>query len=431
MNFLSKRIHKIEKSFTILLFIYAAALPISMSVTNIALAGILISLVLLFVAHKIHFHVPKSIFFLLLFFLWAAVTTMISDGKFDFSAFDSFSKIWNFSPYLLIPLGYKFFEKKEERILKFGTAAACGVVIFGAIQYYHTGLAHFFETEFKILFLVGDRRLHGFQSHPLHAAALYSIFSLMALSAALFYTTYPRGSIIEPHEQLFRSKIGRWWYAVSIICFLGVLLTVSRSYYLGVSAGIILLLSMKGFKHLVIGLALVALFVFVVSRPTPYIVTRISTINPSKTDEAGRQRIWIWKVAAKMIENNPVCGVGYKKWKENLTDYADYYYPLWTERDPAVWGHAHSSYLTVASETGLAGLLLLLLFWGFVVKEEIQGLLKIKKGSFSYALTAGSIGSILSLLVAGFFEHNLLTATPCLTLFFMIGIARASRQTRS
>ena len=97
--------------------------------------------------------------------------------------------------------------------------------------------------------------------------------------------------------------------------------------------------------------------------------------------------------------------------------------------DRHAYAHAHNSYLTVAAETGIIGLALFLFFWVWLLKEQFSIYLGTDKGTFSSALTCATIVSIFSLLLAAFFEHNLLTAINTLALFFLIGMSRVNYQT--
>lgn len=137
-------------------------------------------------------------------------------------------------------------------------------------------------------------------------------------------------------------------------------------------------------------------------------------------DDSTKERIVMWESALLMIRSHPVTGVGYKKWKDNISHYMSRF-----NEDLAAFAHAHNSYLTIASETGLVGLTIFLVFWFYLIKEQFTALRFTKRETFSYALNLGTISVLFSLMVAAFFEHNLLTAIVSLTLFFVIGLSRS------
>lgn len=405
----------IEKAFFIFLILYGLVLPISTAAVNLIVGFLLLLGLISFFKKKetVKRYLPRSICYLLLFFLWAAITDWSTRDRFFSISFSAFGKIWNFFPYLFIPLiGFKLTPEKTIRILKITTVTGIVVVILGTIQYL-TGIHYFFEGWFSSKALVIQQRFCGFQSHPLHSGGFYTILFLTVLSYALFYQT---------KENQFNFSERVFWYGSAIILGLGVFLTGSRSYYLAVISGVILLLVLRGWKFFLIGMFALTLFLFSVTTFFPYVKQRFTTISPQKMDESGKQRIYMWKSALLMIRDHPIMGVGYKKWKENLPNYF-HYFPEW-HVDDAVLAHSHNSYLTITSETGLLGLAIFLLFWFRLIKEQFMILFLVERKTVSYSLIAGTIVTIFSLMVAAVFEHNLLTAVIVLSLFFLIGLSR-------
>lgn len=92
-----------------------------------------------------------------------------------------------------------------------------------------------------------------------------------------------------------------------------------------------------------IGLAVLAL------APAEY-RDRISTIKDYKTEGSAASRIAAWKVAGRMIQDNPITGVGFRRFQTNYVDYE----PNPTEAMLAGEGTivAHNSYLQVWAECG-------------------------------------------------------------------------------
>ena len=127
-----------------------------------------------------------------------------------------------------------------------------------------------------------------------------------------------------------------------------------------------------------------------------------------------------------MIKDHPFAGVGYHGWRQNILNYSRNI-PGW-DLDPAAYAHAHSSYLTFAAETGIPGLLLFLAFWTLLILEQVCCLRSSPDDDAARPLVLATLASLGALLVAAFFEHNLLTATISLCLFFLIGLSRAPRE---
>ncbi len=379
------------------LLLYALSLPLSMSGTNIAL-GLLLGFTLWKVgAEKISTPVPCSIYVLLAFFLWAAFTECLAAGGFELLSLGSFSKVWNFFPIILIPLS-AVQNHSLKRIFAVLFSAASLVVLLGFLEY---------SFGFREM-LIHQGRFYGFQSHPLHSGGLYCLLSLSALGMCLFAENW--------------KSLKFFWGGSSLVLALGVALTFSRSYYLALALGFIFLLAFKGIKPLLIGVLLGALLVAGLSALNQNFRQRLSTISVAHTDESANIRTKLWKAAGLMIKDHPLVGVGYHGWRNHILLYSRNY-PGWF-MDQAAYAHAHNSYLTVAAETGIPGLLLFGGFWAFLIREQIGTLRSAVKEGVSYPLALSGLAGIFALLLAAFFEHNLLTATICLSLFFLIGLSR-------
>lgn len=96
--------------------------------------------------------------------------------------------------------------------------------------------------------------------------------------------------------------------------------------------------------------------------PTEYI-ERIKTIKDYETEGSAQGRIRAWGVAFRMIQDNPVMGVGYRRFKGNYLDYEPNPSAEQLEGEGAIV--AHNSYLQIWAECGTPAFLLymgLLLF---------------------------------------------------------------------
>ena len=384
---------------------YALALPLSMSATNIAL-GLALALTLLKIIRnrKNHhfFSIPLLPFsFLFLFFFWTSATLyFVHHLPLNFSVF---GKIWNLLPLCLLPAA-ALSANDVRQLLKISAATAAIVVILGGIQYAF-GIHYFWEIWTKDQF-IEQRRFIGFQSHPLHAAALYSVLCLGSFSLALDALNTKNDA---KNDEKFQ------WFFLAFILAVGVCLNASRSYYVGLLAGIFYLLFRKSWKALALGILVFGIFYGAIKHSSSYINERITTMVPSQTDESGRQRLFMWQAAKNIILDHPVCGIGYRQWKNYVLEYLQKI-PNWTLVDDAIFAHAHNSYLTVAAETGIVGLALFLLFWIALLRQFLKN---------RSALGQGAVAVILALMFAAVFEHNLMTATVCLSAFFLFGLAQS------
>jgi O-antigen ligase len=358
------------------------------------------------------FGLPKSFILLLIFFFWAMITMILNTETFQWSYCKTFFKVWNFLPYLLIPILSKKIQDQTHSILNTLIGTSVGVVLLGSFQYV-LGFPYFFEGWFGVDALVEKSRFRGFQSHPLHAGALYTLAFSLSFTKTLF-------SFDQPSKG--RTKI--FWVGLSLILASGVLLTGSRSYYLGMLAAFFMLLGFKGRKWFLTALSVSGIFLLTFATFVPYPQQRLKTLQTSKISTMDLNRVYMWKVARKMLQDHPLIGIGYKNWKYRLPHYF-HYFPEWKEIDSGVYGHAHNTYLTVAAETGGIGILLFLSFWVCLFYEEWQFLHTVPSRSFAHYLASNNMASILALMTAALFEHNLLTATVNLTLCFLLGLRRA------
>ncbi|MBI3012112.1 MAG: hypothetical protein HYY63_00625, partial [Elusimicrobia bacterium] len=158
-----------KKGLEFSLILFGLFLAISLTATNLALFLICVSTIILLFQKELRpkLELPFSIVFIGLFFFWASSTIWFSQGKVTLNSLKSFSKVWNFLPYLILPLAAGVVREKTENILRWTLFTAALVIGLGAIQYWWD-VHYFFEGWFNKGLLVKGKRLYGFQSYPLH-----------------------------------------------------------------------------------------------------------------------------------------------------------------------------------------------------------------------------------------------------------------------
>ncbi len=291
---------------------------------------------------------------------------------------DSFLPNPGYPVYLKLPPGNYELEGKEPFFVHFRSKG----------DFLYTG-----KIQVKKYDITWDRggKFRGLFSHKLYAAAFYAIVTILFLSAFLFFERI--------HIIYFLSAL------------LSLLMTTSRAYIPPAFLGILLLLYVKyrrNWKLLLSSallLALVGLFV-VLQLNIP--IYRSLTL-----------RLNFWKAGLEIASQNPLFGVGYN----NISTYLLPYHMKGLIDN---FAHAHNTYITAFAETGIPGLILVLITYiYFTVKFIRDGLSRNDRGKF-LSLATGI--SFLVLMLSGLFETNFDTTVVNLTMGFLMGLSVSRRK---
>jgi len=173
-------------------------------------------------------------------------------------------------------------------------------------------------------------------------------------------------------------------------------LTLTRSAYLGLAIGLLVVLLAARPR-----LALAAPFgvaLFVVLMPLAVRDRLMSATNPK--DVTMNDRVAMWKAGAKMIRERPFFGVGPARVKAL---YPAYRVSGWVEPRP---GHLHNNVVMIAAETGIPSLFAYLWFVGAFFVAALRQVRASTRGEPLRGLTLGAIGAMAALFAAGMFEYN-------------------------
>jgi len=175
------------------------------------------------------------------------------------------------------------------------------------------------------------------------------------------------------------------------LMFVNLVLTFSRSAWVGVFAGIVALFVFKPKASLSLLVCGMISAVFVISPIQKRIIKDIS-------DPGAQYRIIKAKIAYAKFKKNPILGNGLGSFQ-----YEAQFSNIWAY-------HAHSTlennYLLMLAEGGIIEFLAFLYLIGAFGKKAIA-LLKKVKDPFLYSVLLGSVMSIISTLAAGMFEDTL------------------------
>ena len=192
----------------------------------------------------------------------------------------------------------------------------------------------------------------------------------------------------------------------SIPILLALLLTFTRSSWLGALAGLITVGVSKTRIVLVAVVAIVLIFVLIA--PPQFIDRARSSFDLSHPDNRGR--LLMWKTGVAIFLDNPLVGIG----DIGVEKVYDKYAPPWQERQ----GHLHNNLLMWLVTLGIVGTTALLAFFLKILQTEFLSL-RATSSWLSNGLALGAISVFFGFHVNGLFEWNFGDAEP-LTLFFAI-----------
>jgi O-antigen ligase len=144
------------------------------------------------------------------------------------------------------------------------------------------------------------------------------------------------------------------------------------------------------------------------------VVTRFETLS-REYNEAGQNRISIWRDTLALIHQHPFLGTGLGTFSVAYTSVQSVFLNLLVD-------HAHCDYLEVVSELGLPGGILLFasIFW--ILARAIRRYRGIED-RFEAAVCLGCIGSVAAILVHSLADFNLYI--PANALVFTVALALA------
>jgi len=219
-----------------------------------------------------------------------------------------------------------------------------------------------------------------------------------------------------------RARRHRWWAAAALAVVLAcLLLTLTRSAWLGFLAGAALITALWRPRWLLVLAAAAALAALVL--PGALRTRLASAFDPA--DPTNTQRVLMWRTGWDWVREHPLVGVGDR---DLSTLYREHH-----GDQPAieVQGHLHSNLVMFAVIWGLPGLVLAL---GFLTAVLVQLLRRWRSPGWSrrrgppgeedlaQAWCLGALGAWCGLMVAGLFEWNFGDAEVALLFWLVVGM---------
>ena len=213
---------------------------------------------------------------------------------------------------------------------------------------------------------------------------------------------------------LARRDARRWWFAAALLPLgAALVLTQTRSHWLGMVAGAaVILMSLAPRWWWALPAALAAALPLL---PHRLHARLYSIIDPHEPGNAGR--LSMWRSARDIIREHPVFGVGCQ---DLLALYRRYRYPDWTFES----GHFHNNFIQITVMTGFVGLAVFV-FWLVSVARALQRALKSAAAGADRGVAAAAIGLFAALLVSGMFDYTFGDAEVVYHTFLALGFALA------
>ncbi len=268
------------------------------------------------------------------------------------------------------------------------------------------GLINCFYALFKYIALSEgglSKRLHGFIRSWMTFSGFLMIILLLSIAKIIWIKSI---------------KIKFIYFLFSIFFFYIILLSMTRSSWVGLFFGLMILSFLKSkklFLALMIMIILGGLIIY------PYIPADIKERFKSIADlqnQTNKERIYMAMIAWNIIKEHPFLGIGPGNLSGQLKNYvSDGIDPNWSIP------HLHNNLLQIAADKGLLGLvswIAIFIKWLF---DSIKAFYKHR--NFYPDLIAGAISVVVAFLISGLFEYNFGDSEILMLLLFIMAIPYA------
>jgi O-antigen ligase len=278
----------------------------------------------------------------------------------------------NLALFIIIPIFYDAVHDLDDIKIIFGV-----LILAGCISAAY-GLFQFFNSQDVVL----QKRITGFMSHWMTFSGLLMILNVLLFSHLLFSKKHPV-----------------WFYPAFGLVSLALLLSLTRSAWLGFLAAATILIAMRKVRWViavpvVIGIIFVGSFLVFPS----VVASRMSSVfNPNET--SNRDRLQMLRSGWEIVKDYPLTGVGIAMIQD--------VYPKYRSPDSVFRSnqHLHNNMVQMAAENGILALIAWLWLIGKVLKD-LTGWKQKVMGREEQFMIHGTIGIVISLFVAGMFEYN-------------------------
>lgn len=342
------------------LYLFVGALQVSIFAAQVLLTVVAVCWIGLLITSRVRFEAPAFFTPLLLY----GVLTLVATA-FSVEPWTSLRDDKQLLLYVVVPAATYAIargSRAQTAVTVIITVGAASAVV-GLIQY---GVLHYNN--------LGQRPQGTFGHYMTYSGVLMMVGT--AAAARVFFDTRQR-----------------MWPAIVLPALLAALvLTFTRSAWVGASAALALLLVMRDFRLVGALPVLVALFF---ALAPPQVTERFYSMFDLH-DPTNRDRVAMLHEGVRMISADPLTGMGPNMVERVYVRYRD------TDAVERVNPHLHNVPMQIAAERGIPALAA----WLWFVGSAIAGLAALWREGRQKSLVATGLGAIAGMLAAGMFEHN-------------------------
>ncbi len=323
---------------------------------------------------------PRYFPFILAFILAVLIAIVFSENVTESARY-----IKKFVHFFAIALVFTYFDRQ---LVMRATKAIFIIAGFSAV----VGIFQYFVLH-KVELL---DRVTGLMSHWMTFAGQLMIVSVV-LAAYLISLLPPR--ITFGRRSISAAGFSWLWVGLLLLLLFALLLTMTRSAWVGVILGLTLVVSVRNYRLVLAGIVIIALVWLAL--PGRFNQRIKSSFDPA--DTTNRVRVELLRTGANIIRSHPYTGVGPRMVSRTFSRYR-----VSTEFPDWAYQHLHDNAVEIAAEMGLLGLAAWLAIWLKLGWDHLSFLRQARKRGdrLLLATALGALGSLLAFLAAGLFEYN-------------------------
>jgi O-antigen ligase len=324
-----------------------------------------------------------------LFFLFYVIAELLS----SIFALDPTASFFNMKRMFLITFVYLVLATMDtERKLKVALGFFVGV----------TALLSLFEM-FSLTSIGGHyMRLSLFQYYMTEGGI--KMIALLLLVPFLIHPSTPK-------------KVRNLGLLCALPLLTGLILTQTRSSWLGFAAGVVSVGMIRGKKTILALVLLIA--VFLVVAPRDYRARAASIFDP--TDRSNLSRIHMITTGWRMYLDHPLLGIG-------DTDLKKLYVTYITPIEEGEGGHLHNNLMTLLVTLGTVGIIATGAMFVRVFQIELDAVRRTKDNWFLGSISLGCFATYVGFHVNGLFEWNFGDHEIAVLLWFTVGMAMVAQR---